>query len=106
MTMAGLRTSTIEAIHSSPTQCVVFIAGGASQVIGWLTSVPGASNTLIEAVVPYSRTSMIQLLGKVAPCFFFFFFFFFFFLWFIVLFDYYWIVAGADSEPVYEPQNC
>ena len=28
-------------------------------------SVPGASNTLLEAVVPYSRISMIQLLGRV-----------------------------------------
>lgn len=35
------------------------------QVIGWLLSVPGASNTVLEAVVPYSRMSMIQLLGKV-----------------------------------------
>ena len=35
------------------------------QVVGWLLSVPGASNTVLEAVVPYSRMSMIQLLGKV-----------------------------------------
>ncbi|CAI9096135.1 OLC1v1032216C1 [Oldenlandia corymbosa var. corymbosa] len=28
-------------------------------------SVPGASNTVLEAVVPYSRMSMIQLVGKV-----------------------------------------
>ncbi|KAK9277348.1 hypothetical protein L1049_006889 [Liquidambar formosana] len=28
-------------------------------------SVPGASNTVLEAVVPYSRMSMIQLLGKI-----------------------------------------
>jgi hypothetical protein len=27
--------------------------------------VPGASKTVLEAVVPYSRMSMIQLLGKV-----------------------------------------
>ncbi|KAK2981478.1 hypothetical protein RJ640_021919 [Escallonia rubra] len=35
------------------------------QTLGWLTSVPGASNTVLEAVIPYSRMSMIQLLGKV-----------------------------------------
>lgn len=64
MMMTRLR-SVIDSIHSSPTQCVIFLAGGASQVVGWLTSMPGASNTLIEAVVPYSRMSMIQLLGKV-----------------------------------------
>ncbi|CAO2830121.1 unnamed protein product [Amaranthus hypochondriacus] len=55
----------IEAIHSTPTQAVLYIAGGASHAIGWLTSVPGASNTVFEAVVPYSRMSMIQLLGKI-----------------------------------------
>ncbi|KAJ8548266.1 hypothetical protein K7X08_030735 [Anisodus acutangulus] len=33
--------------------------------LGWLMSVPGASNTVIESVVTYSRMSMIQLLGKV-----------------------------------------
>ncbi|EPS69644.1 hypothetical protein M569_05118, partial [Genlisea aurea] len=35
------------------------------QAVGWLMSVPGASNTVLETVVPYSRMSMIQLLGKV-----------------------------------------
>ncbi|OWM86293.1 hypothetical protein CDL15_Pgr011117 [Punica granatum] len=88
----------VKAIHSGPTQVVLYLAGGASQVhlssshaplwmcravfcveysrtmrsiefkiqaIGWLLSVPGASNTVLEAVVPYSRMSAIQLLGKV-----------------------------------------
>ncbi|XP_022887387.1 uncharacterized protein LOC111403206 [Olea europaea var. sylvestris] len=55
----------VEGIHSSPTQAVVYLSGGASQALGWLMSVPGASNTVLEAVVPYSRMSMIQLLGKV-----------------------------------------
>ena len=34
-------------------------------------SVPGASNTVLEAVVPYSRMSFIQLLGKVIKLVFF-----------------------------------
>ncbi|XP_059655471.1 uncharacterized protein LOC132302581 isoform X1 [Cornus florida] len=55
----------VEAIHSSPTQAVLYLSGGASQSLGSLMSVPGASNTVLEAVVPYSRMSMIQLLGKV-----------------------------------------
>lgn len=59
----------IEAIHSTPTQAVLYIAGGASHAVGWLTSTPGASNTLLEAVIPYSRMSMIQLLGKIPPQF-------------------------------------
>ncbi|VVB08011.1 unnamed protein product [Arabis nemorensis] len=59
---AAIRTI-VEAIHSTPTQAVVY--GGASMALGWLMSVPGASNTLLEAVVPYSRMSTVQLLGRV-----------------------------------------
>ncbi|KAL6543793.1 hypothetical protein OROGR_010290 [Orobanche gracilis] len=55
----------VDAIHANPTQAVLYISGGASQALGWLMSIPGASNTVLEAVVPYSRMSMIQLLGKV-----------------------------------------
>lgn len=55
----------VEAIHSSPTQAVLYLSGGASQALGWLMSVPGASNTVLEAFVPYSRMSMIHLLGKI-----------------------------------------
>ncbi|KAL7149389.1 hypothetical protein ABFS83_05G037300 [Erythranthe nasuta] len=54
----------VEAIHASPVQAVIYLSGGASQALGWLMSVPGASNTVLEAVVPYSRMSMLQLLGK------------------------------------------
>lgn len=64
MTESCIR-SAVEAIHSSPFQTVLYLAGGASQLLGWLLSVPGASNTVLEAFVPYSRMSMIQLLGKV-----------------------------------------
>ncbi|KAM1170156.1 uncharacterized protein LOC126608806 isoform X1 [Malus sylvestris] len=64
--MMSARTRTlVEAIHSSPTQSVLYLVGGASQVVAWLLSIPGASNTVLEAVVPYSRMSMIQLLGKI-----------------------------------------
>ncbi|KAJ4767882.1 Nucleotidylyl transferase superfamily protein [Rhynchospora pubera] len=55
----------VEAIHSTPYQSVIFLSGGASQALGWLMSVPGASNTILEVVVPYSRNSMAQLLGKI-----------------------------------------
>ncbi|XP_062145397.1 uncharacterized protein LOC133852643 [Alnus glutinosa] len=64
MTDACIR-GVVEAIHSSPTQAVLYLSGGASQALGWLLSVPGASKTVLEAVVPYSRMSMIQLLGKI-----------------------------------------
>ncbi|KAL8228979.1 hypothetical protein R6Q57_013879 [Mikania cordata] len=66
MTMTdSLIRALVEAIHSAPTQAVLYFSGGASQALGWLASVPGASNTLLEVIVPYSRMSMIQLLGKV-----------------------------------------
>ncbi|XP_058769138.1 uncharacterized protein LOC131643002 [Vicia villosa] len=64
MTEACIRTA-VEAIHSSPYQAVLYLAGGASQALGLLLSVPGASNTVLEAVVPYSRMSLIQLLAKI-----------------------------------------
>ncbi|OIT30180.1 hypothetical protein A4A49_13574 [Nicotiana attenuata] len=64
MTDSRLR-ALVEAIHSSPTQAVIYLSGGASQALGWLMSVPGASNTVLESIVTYSRMSLIQLLGKV-----------------------------------------
>lgn len=64
MTENCIRT-VVEAIHSSPFQAVLHLAGGASQVVGSLLSVPGASNTVLEVVVPYSKMSLIQLLGKI-----------------------------------------
>ncbi|XP_028785815.1 uncharacterized protein LOC114741729 isoform X1 [Neltuma alba] len=59
----------VGAIHSSPFQAVIYLSGGASMVLGSLLSVPGASNTVLEAVIPYSRMSTIQLLGKIPPQF-------------------------------------
>lgn len=61
----GCIRALVEAIHSSPTQAVLHLSGGASQALGMLMSVPGASNTVLECLIPYSRMSMIQLLGKV-----------------------------------------
>ncbi|KAM7271087.1 hypothetical protein ACFE04_030301 [Oxalis oulophora] len=55
----------VEAIHSSPTQAVLYLSGGASQALGLLISVPGATNTVLESIVPYSKMSLIQLLGKI-----------------------------------------
>ena len=35
------------------------------KAIGWLLSVPRASETILEVSIPYSRISMFQMLGKV-----------------------------------------
>nr|XP_018680253.1 PREDICTED: uncharacterized protein LOC103981708 [Musa acuminata subsp. malaccensis] len=61
----GCIRAAVDAIHSTPTKAVVYLSGGASQALGWLMSLPGASNTILEVVVPYSKNSMTQLLGKV-----------------------------------------
>ena len=45
----------VAAIHASPTRAVLACAGGAAQVLTWLLASPGASNTVLEASVPYSR---------------------------------------------------
>ncbi|CAD5173935.1 unnamed protein product [Musa acuminata subsp. malaccensis] len=61
----GCIRAAVDAIHSTPTKAVVYLSGGASQALGWLMSLPGASNTILEVVVPYSKNSMTQLLGKI-----------------------------------------
>ena len=43
---------------------VIMVTGGGTSALTWLLSVPGASNTVIEAVVPYSAASLADLLGR------------------------------------------
>lgn len=56
----------VELIHKSPTKIVLYVTGGASHVSSWLLSVPGASGTMLEAVVPYDRLAFVDLIGKEA----------------------------------------
>jgi len=53
----------VQQIHDSPGRIVLVVAGGGSQAIGQLVEVPGASRTLLEAIVPYSEPAMIGWLG-------------------------------------------
>ena len=53
----------VEAVHASPTRVVIAVAGAGSQALAWLLAVPGASRTLLEAVVPYERQALIGFLG-------------------------------------------
>jgi len=50
-------------IHASATLTVLVVTGGGSQAIADLLAVPGASRTVLEALVPYSDRSMIEFLG-------------------------------------------
>ena len=50
-------------IHASPVMAVIVVTGGGSQAIADLLAVPGASRTVLEALVPYSDKSMTEFLG-------------------------------------------
>ncbi|CDF35577.1 unnamed protein product [Chondrus crispus] len=54
----------IKNIHGTPTQAVVYVTGGASHALPWLLCVPGASNTVIEGRIPYSRNVFSDLVGQ------------------------------------------
>jgi nicotinamide mononucleotide (NMN) deamidase PncC len=55
----------ISDIHDSPTRLVLAVAGGGSRAVAQLLEMPGASRTVIEAVVPYAANAMIDWLGGV-----------------------------------------
>ena len=59
------RIEYIEALHQSPTQIVVALSGGGTVVLADLLTVPGGSQTLIEAAVPYSHESISNYIGRV-----------------------------------------
>jgi len=50
-------------IHHSAGRVIMAISGGGARAISALTEVPGASRTLVEAVVPYSPGSLVRWLG-------------------------------------------
>ena len=53
----------IEEIHGTPHKAVLAVSGAGSQAAAWLLGVPGASRTILEALVPYGRQSMVAFLG-------------------------------------------
>ncbi len=53
----------VEQIHGSPGRVVLALSGGGSRAIADLLEVPGASRTVLEAVVPYSESALIAWLG-------------------------------------------
>lgn len=56
-------TDFIAEIHRSPSMAVLVVTGGGSQALADLFVVPGASRTVLEALVPYSDRSMREFLG-------------------------------------------
>ena len=61
--MAEFIEKLVGEIHESPEKAVLALSGGGSRAIGRLLEVPGASHTLLEAVVPYCEAAMTQWLG-------------------------------------------
>jgi nicotinamide mononucleotide (NMN) deamidase PncC/nicotinic acid mononucleotide adenylyltransferase len=53
----------IRQIHAAPVRLVVAASGGGSGALSALLSMPGASRTVLEAIVPYSAAALIDLLG-------------------------------------------
>ena len=56
--------SLIAQIHETPVMAVIVVTGGGAQALADLLAVPGASRTLLEAVVPYSEKSLEAFLGS------------------------------------------
>ena len=54
----------IRQLHESPYQIVLAVSGGGSLAISDLLTLPGASSTVLEAVVPYAATALDSWLGR------------------------------------------
>ncbi|MBT6244193.1 MAG: hypothetical protein HOI43_02175 [Gammaproteobacteria bacterium] len=59
-----MQTPDIQAIHSAKFSGVIALAGGGSQALADLLKQPGASSTILEAIVPYSNQAMVNYLGS------------------------------------------
>ena len=61
--MEVLAPSLVRQVHAASVRFVLAASGGGSRAIAELLEVPGASRTVLEAVVPYSEGAMIAWLG-------------------------------------------
>ncbi|MGH7960938.1 MAG: CinA family protein [Candidatus Binatia bacterium] len=55
--------SLVSQIHASPAMAVCVVTGGSMQALADLLAIPGASRTLLEALIPYSAQSLAEFLG-------------------------------------------
>jgi len=53
----------VEAIHATEERVCVILSGGGSRAVAQLLELPGASRTVLEAVVPYCPAALIAWLG-------------------------------------------
>ena len=54
----------VKKIHASPYKLTLVSSGGGTNAISELLKVPGASKTILESYIPYSKKSMDVFLGK------------------------------------------
>ena len=54
----------VEKIHALPFKLVSVSSGGGTNAISSLLQVPGASNTILESYIPYSKESMNEFLNS------------------------------------------
>jgi nicotinamide mononucleotide (NMN) deamidase PncC len=59
---AALR-ALISAIHAAGHRCVLAATGGGATAAAWLLSMPGASRSILETIVPYDESSLAEFLG-------------------------------------------
>ena len=60
---SSLPTSPIELLNRFSAQVVVVVSGGGTQVIPQLLAEGGASNVMLEALVPYAKSAVAEFLG-------------------------------------------
>jgi nicotinamide mononucleotide (NMN) deamidase PncC len=58
------RNITVRKIHDAPQQGVFYVTGGGSLFLSDLLTVPGASNTVLEAQIPYSSEALADVVGS------------------------------------------
>ena len=58
------KTALISQIHATPVMTVLAVTGGGTQAVADLLAVPGASRTVLEAVIPYSQAAQSAFLGQ------------------------------------------
>lgn len=60
----AVRRRLVEAIHAGPLRLGIVLNGGGSLTASDLLTVPGASRSVLEVLVPYAPAAAIELLGK------------------------------------------
>lgn len=58
------RRNLVSNLHTASMKIVLAVTGGGAACISDLLTAPGASQTVLEVVVPYSSSSLEELLGK------------------------------------------